>query len=185
MARGHGTIQKKILLLLLGGLALGLSGSPKQSFKIVKAIGHDWKEIDQTALRRSIRPLYKSKLISTKSNKDGMQTIMLTEKGKRWALTYKIETMHILIPKKWDKKWRIVMFDIPERLKKTRDVFRIHLRSMGFLELQRSVFIHPYPCIDEIEYVVEHYNIGKHVRFIVADSIDNEQYLKRRFDIVS
>ena len=62
-----------------------------------------------------------------------------------------------------------------------RDILRIHLRSLGFEELQKSAFVHPFPCINEIEYIAKHYGIGKYVRFIIAESIDNEQYVKRRF----
>ena len=105
----------------------------------------------------------------------------LLKRGRQWALTYQIENMRIHAPKNWDEKWRIVMFDIPERFKKVRDILRIHLRSLGFEELQKSVFVHPFPCINEIEYIAKHYGIGKYVRFIIAESIDNEQYVKRRF----
>ena len=183
MARGHGNVQKKILLLLLGGVALGLSGSPRQYFKTIKAIRRGWDELSNATLCRAIRPLYSSKLVSSRPNNDGTHTLILTDKGRQWALTYKLEKMLISTPEKWDKKWRIVMFDIPEKYRRTRNLFRIQLRMLGFRELQKSVFVHPYPCIDEIEYVAKFYRIGKYVRFIIADSIDNEAYLKRSFDL--
>jgi len=179
----HGSVQKKILLLLLGGLTIGLSGSPRQAFKIVHAMQNDWKKIDEATLRRSIRSLYGDKLVSAQQNTDGTQTLVLLDKGEKWALTYKMEEMVIPTQEQWDGKWRIVMFDIPERFKKARDLFRIQLRSMGFLELQRSVFIHPYPCIDEIEYITQHYHIGKYIRFVIAESIDNEKYMKKQFKL--
>lgn len=181
MSHRHGDIQRKILLVLLSGIALGLSGSPKRYFKILDLSIKEWQNINKQSLQRSINALYKEKLISEKYNKDGTVTLILTKEGKKFALTYDIENMKIEKPLKWDRKWRIVIFDIPEHLKKTRDIFRIQLRSLGFYELQKSVFVYPYKCSNEIEYLTEFYKIKRFVRFITADSIDNELHLKQIF----
>lgn len=181
MPRGPGEVQRKILLLLMGGLALGLSHSPKTSFQIIKAIGKEWKEIDKQSLRRAIKSLYESKLIAEKQNPDGTITIVLTDQGKQKALTYDLENMKIQKPKQWDKKWRIVLFDIPDKIKKVREALRNHLKNLGFYEFQESVFVHPYDCKDEIDYLIEFYDIRRFVRFIIAESLDNELHLKKHF----
>ncbi|MFH0803679.1 MAG: CRISPR-associated endonuclease Cas2 [Candidatus Tagabacteria bacterium] len=184
MSRGLGDTQRKILLLLFGGLALGLSGSPRSYFRILKTIGKEWKNINRYALKRTIKNLYKSKLIGEKQNPDGTITIILTDKGKEKALTYDLEKIEIKKPAKWDKKWRVVLFDIPENRKKIREALRFHLKKLGFYEFQKSVFVHPYDCEDEINYLIEFYAIRKFVRFIIADSIDNELHLKEYFDLL-
>lgn len=183
MSRGHGGIQKKILIVLLGGLSLGLSRSPKMSFEIIGAMVKEWKEIDERKLKRSIRMLYKEKLFDEIHNKNGTTTLVLNKKGKKFALTYNLENIKIKKPSKWDRKYRIVIFDIPEYLKKVRDSLRMHLHDLDFHELQKSVFVHPYECSKEIEYIVEFYRIKKHVRFIVADSIDNELHIRHIFKL--
>src|SRR3989338_124139 len=136
MSRGLGGTQKKILLLLLGGVALGLSGSPKRYFQILESIGKEWKAIERQSLRRAIKTLYTSKLISEKQNLDGTITIVLTENGKQKALTYDLEKIEIKKPKQWDKKWRVVLFDIPDNRKKSREILRFHLKNLGFYEFQ-------------------------------------------------
>jgi len=181
MPRGHGDVQKRILILLLGGIALGLSGSPKRYFQILKEMRKEWKELDKIQLRRSIKSLYQSKLIKEKENPDGTITLILTKEGKQKALTYNLDEMKIEKPIKWDGKWRIVLFDIPERTRKIRDAFRYHLKQLGFFEFQKSVFVHPYDCKDEIEYLIEFYDARKFVRFIMAESLDNELHLKTYF----
>ncbi|MBU4224051.1 CRISPR-associated endonuclease Cas2 [Patescibacteria group bacterium] len=183
MSRGHGEIQQKILLLLLGGLTLGLTRSPKTYFQILKSIGKEWKEIEARALKRAIKRLYESKLVAEKQNLDGTITIVLTDNGKQKALTYDLENLRIEKPQKWDKKWRVVLFDIPEKRKKIRESLRFHLKQMGFYEFQKSVFVHPYDCKDEIDYLIEFYDIRKFVRMIIADSIDNELHLKNHFSL--
>jgi len=181
---GGGTVQKKVLLLLIGGVTLGLSSSPSRYFKVLKTIQKEWKEINRSSLNRAIRSLYESRLVGTKGNKDGTLTLELSRDGEKLALTYNLETMKVERPKKWDNLWRIVMFDIPEPLKKVRESLRYQLKNMGFHELQKSVFINPFPCAEEIEYVVEFYNIRKHVRFITAMKIDNELHLKKIFGLI-
>ncbi len=178
-----GTIQRKILLLLLAGLALGLTKSPKKHWWILKQIPKEWKRIDRQVLERAINSLYTSHLVSEKHHKDGVTTLVLSENGKQRALRYNIDEIKIKKPTKWDKKWRVVMFDIPEKLRKLRDSLRLHFREIGLIELQKSVFVYPYPCEKEIEFILEFYNTKKHVRFILADSIDNELDLMNKFDL--
>jgi len=178
-----GSVQKKILLLLLGGVVLGLSSSPARYFHTLKKLRSEWRNINRRALNQAIRALYKSKLVETKSGKNGVLTLILSKDGNRVALSYNLETMQLKKPAKWDHRWRIVMFDVPEPLKKVRESLRYHLKNLGFLELQKSVFVHPFPCEKEIEYVIEFYNARRHVRFITAEQIDNEIHLKKHFDL--
>ena len=179
-----GETKQKVLLLLFGGLALGLSRSPKQYFRIVKEIGREWKEINRQSLDRAVRSLYKSRLVEIKNNSNSTTTMILSKEGKKIALGYDIFNMKIKKPKNWDYRWRILMFDVPEKMKKIREAFRMHLKQMGFYEFQKSVFVHPYPCQDEFEYIVEFYNARRYMRFVVADEIDNVLELKKHFGLM-
>ena len=183
MSQRLGKNQQKLLLLLMGGLTLSLSRNPRQYFRTLKAIGKGYAEIERQALKNAIVDLYKSKMLEQKENNDGSLTIVLTENGKRKALTYQIDEMKIKKAPKWDKKWRIVLFDIPEKKKKIREAIRYHLKNLDFFEYQKSVFVQPYDCKNEIEYIIEFYNIRKYVRFIIADSLDNELHLINHFKL--
>lgn len=183
MIRGGGPRQKKIILLLFGGAALGLSKSPRRSLKIIKEISKEWKKINQRELRRSIKALYHSRLVKEETDTDGRIKLVLTEKGKARALSYRIFEMELKKPVNWDRKWRIVVFDIPETQKRKREIFRFHLKNLQFFEFQKSVFVHPFECRDEIDYIIEYYQIRRYVRFIVAESIDNELHLKNHFGL--
>ena len=178
-----GNLKKKVLLLLLAGLALGLTRSPKKHWWILKQIPKEWEKVNRQALERAINSLYISHLIEEKNNKDGTTTLVLNENGKQKALRFNIEKMEIKKPAKWDGKWRIVMFDIPEKLKRLRDSLRLHFQEIGLIELQKSVLVHPYPCSNEIEFILELYNARKYVRFALAENIDNELHLKKKFNL--
>ncbi len=179
-----GSVQKKIILLLGAGLALGLTHSGKRQIKILKELGKEWQKINRQTLERSIRLLYQSQLIEERNNPDGTTTFVLNKEGKKHALQYNLDKIKIKKPTHWDKKWRIVIFDVPVRLKKVRDSLRYHLKELGFHELQYSVFVHPFPCLGEIEFITEFYNARKFIRFIEADFIDNELHLKHKFNLL-
>ncbi|MBI4708765.1 MAG: CRISPR-associated endonuclease Cas2 [Candidatus Portnoybacteria bacterium] len=176
------TNKKKILLILMGGAALCLNRSPERQFHIVKAIGKGWKQIKEDRIKQDIRELYRSKLVNIKTDRDGVISMVLADNGKTKALKYQLEDMRIK-KQAWDRKWRIVIFDIPEEQKMARDAFRFRLKKIGFHELQKSVFVHPFECEDEINFIAEFYQIKPHILYGVIEKIDNDLYLKNIFDL--
>lgn len=181
--RRIGTAKKKALLLLLGGLSLGLSGSPRTSWKILGELAKEWKELGRQATERSINSLYASKLVATSENSDGTFTLVLTEKGRKKTLTYDLSRMKIGKPQKWDNVWRLVAFDVPVGKKEVRDSLRGHLLRLGFYEFQQSLFLHPFDCLQEITYITELYDARKYVRFMLVSHLDNEPDVKRFFNM--
>lgn len=174
--------KKKILLLLLGGATLCLTYSPRQYFKVLKIIGGGWKKIKKEQIRDEIRQLYRSKLIEIKTGKDGVSTLILSDKGRNKILRFNLDNMEI---KKhpWDHKWRIVIFDIPEKQRVARDALRFRLKKLGFYELQKSVFVYPFHCQDEVDFITEFFQLRPYVRYGLLESIDNEFHLKQIFKI--
>ncbi|MEK7117894.1 MAG: hypothetical protein AAB861_03935 [Patescibacteria group bacterium] len=178
-----GPNQQKALLLLFAGVGLGLARTPTQYFRVLEGVAGEWKKINKQALERAIYALYRSKLIRERENPDGSLTMVLTDKGKKKALTFNIDNMEIKKPKVWDKKWRMVVFDIPEKKRAARDVLRETLKRLGFYEFQKSVLVHPYPCQDEIDYIIEYFDIRPWVRIVTAVSLDNELHLRKIFNL--
>lgn len=184
MGRGLSYTAQKILLLLAGGVVLGLSASSGRYGKIRKALPKELANINRKQITRAIGRLYESKLISYDEKEDGSVELVLNDKGRARALCYKIDEMRINKPKQWDQKWRVVLFDIPEEQKRLRDTLRIKLKQLGLLEFQKSVFVHPYECKNEIDFVIELYDARRYVRFIEALNIDNGLHLKKKFNLL-
>lgn len=181
--KGIGSVQKRILLLLLGGLALGCSYSPNQSFRVIRLVRKEWGKITKQSLERAIEKLYESHLVDMKLKKDGSLEAILTDNGKKQALLYNLDTFQIKKPFRWDKKWRMVIFDIPEEKRVVRNVFRDWLKRLNFYKLQNSVFVHPYDCKSEYNFLVDLHGVRKYTRFVVAQEIDNELHLKSIFNL--
>ena len=186
--KGLGPTQKKLLIILFGWAAVGLARSPSRQWEVMKELKYEWDKAtreenmpSKQSLSRSIQKLYESKLVDIRKEKNGTWKMVLTEAGKKKVLQYDLEKMAITKPKHWDGKWRMVLFDIPEEKRKGRDAFRSWLKRLKFYQLQASVFVYPYDCKDEYDFLVEMHHMRKYVRYAVLDTIDNEKHLKEIF----
>ena len=178
-----GPVMQKALLLIEGGLVLGLTTRPDVYFKILKKISKEWKKVNERALRKAIRKLYQSQLIDYKENNDGTVSLILTDKGKKKYLQYNPDAIKIPKPSRWDHLWRLVIFDIPEEKKKGRDALAAKLKGLGFYPVQKSVFIHPYECKNEVDFIVELFDLKSYVRFFIVKETDIEPDLRSRFNL--
>lgn len=178
-----GPTAKKILLLLEGGLTLSLTNRPDAHFRIIKGIAKEWQNINREVLYRNIKKLYQSQLIDYKENQDGTVGLTLAKEGKNKVLRYNLDKLTIKKPTKWDKLWRLVIFDIPEDFKSARDAFASKLTEIDFYPLQKSVFIYPYDCKDEIDFLIEVFDLRPFVRFMVVKEIDIALHLKTKFKL--
>ena len=178
-----GKTKRKILLALLGGVSLGMSSSPRQYFNTFRKIRKEWEKIDGSNFNRSIMALSREKLIEEKVLPDGSFRLVLTVKGKKQASRLNISERSIDFrrPSKWDWKWRLVIFDIPEKDRDFRNILRNHLRELKFHKLQNSVFVPPHPFEDVILELVQLYAASPYVRVVTAEKIDNGDILKKRF----
>lgn len=142
-----------------------------------------WKDIEKRYLYRIIDEFYNDRLVNWQENKDGTINVVLTEKGKLAAHQFDPDKLKIKKPASWDKKWRIVTYDIPTTKNKARDALRRKLNELGFKEWQKSVFIHPYPCQDEINFIIEFFDVRPYVRYAELINPTNEAELKLHFKL--
>lgn len=174
----RGEIAKVILKsLLIGGAVILVLSSPHAT----RIIANYFKG-NRRKFMRSVGNLKKSKYINS-YYRDGKEMIEITESGKKRSLQYDFEDMKIRTSKSWDGIWRIVTYDISEKRKRGRDQFVIKLKELGFYPYQKSMFIFPFKCKDEIEFMKEHLFLGDSIHYIEATRIDDEEVLKKKFGI--
>lgn len=177
-----GANQKKILLVLTGTLTLLCTAMPSRQFRIVRIMRKEWRKIDRENLTRSLQALEKKRLLQWK--KEGKYFVpVLTRVGRKLAEIYRMGEMSIHKPKVWDGRWRLVLFDVPEKEKETRDYFRRQLKRLNFFEFQKSVFVTPYDCRRKMRKISESFQGGKAIRYIEATYLDNAKELKKHFDL--
>ena len=93
-----------------------------------------------------------------------------TPKGRVW-FSEKLIKHYAEAGSRWDKKWRIFMFDIPQELHLERNKLRSRLKTLGFYMMQKSVFVFPYPCEKELAEYCSKLKISDYVNFLEADSL--------------
>lgn len=105
----------------------------------------------------------------------------LTEKGLLEFIKFRIQDKESI----WDKKWRVVVFDIPEKKRNQRNFLRGRLKWLGFKELQKSVWIFPYDIKQELEELLTicKSDISGDVRFMEVGKIEDDKDLKDYFNL--
>ncbi len=134
-------------------------------------------------LLRDLRSLQERNLVAYREQPDGTVQLTLTAPGKRFMLKYKLDDIKLNTDGPWNRQWHVVMFDIPHQYRKARDSFRRKLSQLGFYAMQKSVFITPYPCEREIEFIASIFNIRRYILIIPLGRFEGENKLIRHFDM--
>lgn len=124
------------------------------------------------SLRATIKRLEKQKLISWKEINGELQ-LALEENGKKKILKYKMDELRLKNTGKWDKMWRVIIFDIPEDKKEAREFFREKLKNLGFSQLQKSAFVTRLECKNEIDFLRHNLEISPYVTYILAKDVSS------------
>ena len=184
-----GTTKAKIAIVALSVLAVasipllivgaGVMGNAVQVFKSFNKS----KKYSNKQLSSAIYDMKRQKLIEYVCDKDGKTVVKITTKGKSRLKAFSIELIEIKKPKKWDGKWRLVMFDIPMRFTKGREALRYHLKDLNFFQFQKSAWIYPYPCEEEILFISDFFGVSKFVEILTVASISRDEKVKRHFSL--
>lgn len=140
-----------------------------------------WKKFNPHILKRNLKRLRDEKIVEV-IEQDGIEVIKLTQKGRTKYLKFKLEEISFK-GQSWDGKWRLIIYDIAKFRKREQESFRNALKYMNFLMLQKSVYMTPYSCEEQIQYLREYFGVGAEVILIRADQIENEGVYKEYFGL--
>lgn len=116
-------------------------------------------------------------------DRDGKKFLRITEAGRK---AFAFEQAKVSLKnqkKKWDGRWRMVVFDVPERRRHVRNRLRDVMCEIGFVRLQDSVWVYPYDCEDFIALLKTELKIGKDVLYAIADTIEHDKNLRLHFKL--
>lgn len=140
-------------------------------------------DIKASQLTKTFWQLRHQKIIDFKEDNQGNVRIILTEAGEKRVLSYRLDNLTLKESKRWDGYWRIVAFDIPENKKQARYALTQKMKALGLMQFQKSLWIYPYECRDEIDFISQIFEVEKYVHYIVAKSITNETLIRNRFGV--
>lgn len=121
---------------------------------------------------RVLSELRRQKLIDVNQSAKNKFAFNLTPAGAQRLQKIMIDEIIIPNQKPWDKKWRLVAFDIPVKNSKQRLYFLAELRRLNFYMLQRSLWLYPYPCFKQLGQLARHYNVLRYCSFFEVSQID-------------
>lgn len=150
---------------------------------IASLLGEDeWQEFDERRLRQRLKDLRRQRYIKIWQDKEKF-VIQITQKGKRKLLKYNLFELSIPTPEKWDGRWRIVTYDVPKGKDAAREAIRTTLKRLNFHQLQKSVYLYPYPCDEVVTFLRELYDIGENVKILTVGQLEDEEAYKEFFDL--
>lgn len=178
---------KEVLALLGAGSILVLAIAMPGALRVVKEIldkksSQEWKRYNRWYLARTLRRLRKQKIVNFEF--DGEKTVVkLTSLGRKKILKYSLEHLEIKRPRFWDRKWRLVIYDVPNSKRRAGDKLNRILSRLGMDRLQKSVFLCPFPCEDEVKFLREYLEIGDNVWLLTVSNFENDGAFKEYFGI--
>ena len=173
-----------LMSLALGGIVFAGAIAPG----LVAVLDNPRKphRYNKKQLRTAYYNLTKHKLIEIIEEGENTFKVQLTNKGKKRVKEFSFEFLKIKKPVKWDKKWRVFIFDIPTKPKiynQARNALRAKIKDLGFFQMQKSVWVYPYECEDEILFVAELFQVQKHIEILTVEKLLHEDKIKKVFKL--
>jgi len=163
-----------------GAITAGLV-IPNLLIGLEKPLSIFWKHLDRRERERELHRVVsymKSNHLLMGDYEHGLQ---ITDKGRERLSQLDFDNLSVQQPKKWDGSWHLVIYDIPEKQRVGRKALTSKLNDLGFYQLQRSVWLHPFPCRKVTETVTSRYKVGQYISYIKTSHIDNERVLIQKF----
>ncbi len=175
-------------IFLAGGIAIA-STSPYFATQILPEIikyaryKKKKKEIEEKKFYNAFYKLKRQGLVNMQYR--GKQLyISLTPEGKKEVGKYQIDDLKIKKPLRWDKKWRILIFDIKEKNKVKREALRGKLKELGLYPLQKSVWVCPYEFFREMDMLRRFFGLkGDEMKVITASEIEGDKAIRTFFGL--
>ena len=171
---------------IAGGVLALSTIAPQSGARLVQSLVKAYmrtKRFEKERFLRDLRYLQGRKLIAYRALPDGTIEMTLARRGRQETLRYSFDELVLKRPLRWDGTWRLVTFDIPHVKKAAREALRHKLYELGFYPLQKSVFIVPYPCERELDFVCTVFGIRKHVLLLPAGRFDGDDKLRHHFGV--
>ncbi len=179
------TVTKFLLMSLAVGSVAFIGALAPALFSMAEGNGLS-KRYSKKQLSNAFANLKNRKLVEIIQEKNGKTKVILTNTGEKRVKEFCFEELRIQKARKWDKKWRVLVYDIPTKPKvynNAREALRAKIKEIGFVQLQKSVWVCPYECEDEILFLSESYRVTKFIEIFTVDKMLHSERLKRKFKL--
>lgn len=174
---------QKALLVTLGGVGLmAWAVLAPNTLQLLRFLPGEQYRYNYRARSAAARLVARGLAVWVKKN--GTAYLRITDAGRQVLLFEQAKiALQTKKRKRWDGRWRMVVFDIPERRRRVRNRLCAVMREVGFERLQDSVWVYPYDCEDFLALLKVELKMGKDVLYAIADMIENDGHLRKRFEL--
>ena len=109
--------------------------------------------------------------------------VKVTIKGEEVIKELDIDSMELKKQNKWDGKWRLIIFDVPNTKNKNRLTFSEKLKNLGLIMVQKSVWAYPYECYEEMMILRRFYDIERYVTYLKVSHVEDELNWREKFNL--
>lgn len=141
-----------------------LIGSPGKVGQLEGRIYKDLEKFNAQTIKRAIakagsRGFIKQDFTLTKEGRKRLESLFPQHYGFR----------------KWNGKWYLVIYDIPEEKKRERRILRDLLNKLGFGQLQKSVYVSPFNFLGEVKKIIRDYHLSDYVVLAITDKLGTKE----------
>ncbi len=164
-------------------MVAGAAGAVIVAPNMTQVIGAYLKHMDKKDARRTLHYMKYRKLIEVRT-RNGQEEYRLTDAGMQKYRKIVLSDLTVSTPYRWDHKWRMVIFDIPRYKQVQRDEMLTQLKRLGFYMLQRSVWVHPFECAEQVGVLLHMLDLESEVSFMLVEqgnfTAHAEEFYKKR-----
>jgi phenylacetic acid degradation operon negative regulatory protein len=147
--------------------------------RLLKEFGHN-----EQSVRAVMSRMYKQGWVD--SRKSGNKSYYYLTKRGTERMEEAAKRIFKLSPEKWDGKWRMLIYSIPEEKRNIRDEIRKELVWSGFGNLSNSTWISPNDLTKQVYSLIDKYDIQEYVHYFISNydgPHENERLLNACWDI--
>lgn len=144
------------------------------------------RSFERHDINRAIRRLVRRGFVEEVRRRGYIIGYRMTDRGREELMRREFACTELERPRKWDGKWRLIVFDVPERRRHLRDMLRTHFQRLGLHPIQKSVWLTPFPCDDLVQLIKVDLDLGRSVQYFTVGAFtdrEEEKGWRIHFDV--
>ena len=167
----------------LAGLAVVAASSPHFGINLLKGISRRNSKKEWRKFYYSLRYLNRRGYVQIMGETEVGLTVKITRQGESMLKRVDFDDIKLPTSGQWDGKWRVIIFDVPNKKSKNRLAFTEKLKTLRFIMVQKSVWTYPFECYEAIMILRKFYEIERYVTYLEAVEIEDELNWRGRFNL--
>jgi len=165
-------LHRSLKIIGLAGFTGTVIVAPNATAAVGKLLESVMKPLDIPERERIYRNLKRQGLVQIDKAENDSYRLTITPAGAHRLTSETLDEIEVPKMKKWDGRWRLTCYDIPAGKNVERRALAKHLQRMGFTMLQKSMWVHPHECIEQVGQITDSLGISRYVSVVEVVKLD-------------